>query len=354
MSPKALRTVIGKLLLLIALIAIAGIGSTASASSSHASSGGKRQGGTADQAIASPSINIADAHVWTREEMLSAIPYPVEKVARPSKPGAPAPSANGPQLKIEGSAPKIDQSGIKAGNPLVSSSDASVNYAAGILDPSVYTHFPHSTIGKVFFTSNGLNYVCSASVLGNNAVWTAGHCVFDPSTYTWHTNWTFVPAYADGYAPYGQWYARELWSLNGWINGGNLGYDIGSAVLWPNGNSVAYYTGSLGMVANGPRGLFISAFGYPAAYPFNGQRMAWCQDYTWVDNNQNPATNGMGCNMTGGSSGGPWIYGYTYNSVSGNYINGVNSYKYNADPNSMYSPYFGDGAINIYYGVINR
>lgn len=91
-----------------------------------------------------------------------------------------------------------------------------------------------------------------------------------------------------------------------------------------------------------------------AAYLFNGERMAWCRDYTRVNTSQSPAANGMGCNMTGGSSGGPWIYAYTYGSTNGNYVNGVNSYKYTNAPNSMYSPYFGDGAINIYYTVINR
>jgi V8-like Glu-specific endopeptidase len=356
MTTKALRTTAGKLFLLIALIAIAGLGSfttPVSANSYPLINSDKPLGGDADQVISSPMINASERHTWTREEMLNAIPYPVENVARAPKAGDPAPSASGPEVKLAGSQPKADKANKKGSNPLPSG-DASANYYSGILDPYYYTHFPFSTIGKVFFTSNGVNYVCSASVMGNNAVWTAGHCVFDPNTYTWHYNWVFVPAYSDGYAPYGQWYARELWTLTGWTDYGNLGYDIGSAVLWPNGNSVAYYTGSLGFWANGSRGVYITAFGYPAAYPFDGQRQAWCQDYTWVDYNFNPPTNGMGCNMTGGSSGGPWVYQYVYNSLNGNYVNGVNSYKYNNDPNSIYSPYFGDGAINLYYSVINR
>jgi V8-like Glu-specific endopeptidase len=356
MTTKALRTTAGKVFLLIALIAIAGLGSfsaPASANSHPLINGGNPLGGYGDQATSSPTVNATARHTWTREEMLNAIPYPVEKVGRPSKEGDPAPSASGPEVKLAGSQPKANKASKKGSDP-IASGDVSANYYGGILDPYYYTHFPFSTIGKVFFTSNGVNYVCSASVMGNNAVWTAGHCVFDPGTFTWHTNWVFVPAYADGYAPYGQWYARELWALNGWIYNASFAYDIGSAVLWPNGNSIAYTTGSLGFMANGPRGVYITAFGYPQAYPFNGQRMAWCQDYTWMDYSFSPPTNGMGCNMTGGSSGGPWVYQYVYNSVNGNYVNGVNSYKYNNDPNSMYSPYFGDGAINLYNAVIYR
>jgi len=37
-----------------------------------------------------------------------------------------------------------------------------------------------STAGKLFFTDNGLNYVCSASTINNNyknLIITAGHCV---------------------------------------------------------------------------------------------------------------------------------------------------------------------------------
>jgi hypothetical protein len=52
------------------------------------------------------------------------------------------------------------------------------------------------------------------------------------------------------------------------------------------------------------------------------------------------------CDMTGGSSGGGWI-------VGGN-VHSVNSYKYTFDPNSMYGPYHGQGAADLYNAVRNR
>ena len=108
-------------------------------------------------------------------------------------------------------------------------------------------------------------------------------------------------------------------------------------------------TSTAGSDPHASRDQYFTAFGYPAAYPFNGERQAWYEDYLRViDYNFNPPTNGIGCNLTGGASGGPWLVNYVYNSASGNYVNGVNSYKYNNDPNSIYSPYFGDGAINLY------
>ena len=48
--------------------------------------------------------------------------------------------------------------------------------------------------------------------------------------------------------------------------------------------------------------------------------------------------------MTGGSSGGAWLRWFDGN---WGYINGLNSYKYNNDPNTMYSPYFGDAASSL-------
>ena len=51
----------------------------------------------------------------------------------------------------------------------------------------------------------------------------------------------------------------------------------------------------------------------------------------------------IGCDMTGGSSGGPFIKNFK----SGNYINGHNDYKYvnPALPLAMFSPYL-DGLAN--------
>jgi hypothetical protein len=75
--------------------------------------------------------------------------------------------------------------------------------AAAVQVPPPYTSFPIRTNGKVFFTDDGLNYVCSGTALlsGNKSVvWTAGHCVHDGAS-NFHTNWAFVPGYADGSSP---------------------------------------------------------------------------------------------------------------------------------------------------------
>jgi V8-like Glu-specific endopeptidase len=311
------------------------------------------------RSVSSPEFSRSLRKEWTREEMLKAIPYPMENLGQGRLAGPMAlPSAEGPAAIVEPQLPKVGTLAPQGADPL-RGGQGLAQYASGVLDPAYYGVFPLSTLGKVFFTDNGVNYVCSASVGGNNAVWTAGHCVFNPQTYTWHPNWVFVPGYRDGYAPNGYWYARELWTNTAWTDNpyNNFAYDFAMAVLWPDayGNSVTARFGALGFMGNHDRNQFFTVLGYPAAYPYNGERMAYCQDpLITIDYSYNPQTNGIGCDHTGGTSGGSWIVQYTYNSYSGNYVNGVNSYKYGNDPYSIYAPYFGDAAINLYYQVIAR
>ena len=57
------------------------------------------------------------------------------------------------------------------------------------------------------------DYVCSGTALNSSnqsVVWTAGHCVFDTEGGGFVTNWIFVPAYKDGAAPFGEWPAMRL------------------------------------------------------------------------------------------------------------------------------------------------
>lgn len=354
MPTNTLLARVRNLFLLVMLLGIM-LSSVATSSFAAEPSAPTMLGKDGDQPVSSPAISSAAHKEWTREEMLKATPYKMSEKADKVKDTGSAPSAEGPLTIVPPQLPTVKTD--KKGTDPLPNGEVSVQ-ASGLIDPSQYGVYPLSTVGKVFFTDNGANYVCSASIAGNNTVWTAGHCVFNSVRKTWHTNWVFVPGYYDGNAPRGYWYARELWALNGWINGtNNAGHDIGMAVLNrdASGFSVAQRFGALGYMANASRNQLFTSFGYPAAAPYNGLRMAYCQDWLRrTDATYNPATNGMGCDHTGGSSGGPWLVQYTYNSLSGNYVNGVNSYKYNNDPYSMYSPYFGDAAINLYNTVVPR
>ncbi len=207
-----------------------------------------------------------------------------------------------------------------------------------------YTQAPTSTHGKVFFTLGGGDYVCSGTALlsGNKSVvWTAGHCVNEgPGAFA--TNWEFVPAYKDGSAPLGVYVAENLFTTSAWGNAGDFSYDLGAAVVGPaGGTALTDRVGGRGIAFNSSRSQTYNSYGYPAAPPFTGERLWRCNSPLQTsDNSANPPTLGIGCDMTGGSSGGGWIVGS--NVVS------VNSYGYDNQPDVMYGPYQGSVAQSLY------
>ena len=209
--------------------------------------------------------------------------------------------------------------------------------------PPPYTSAPTRTNGKVFFSDGGSNYVCSGTAVlsGNKStVWTAGHCVHDGAS-GFHTNWSFVPAYADGSAPYGEWTARNLLTTSGWANGGDFSYDNGAAVVNTNGSALTDVVGGRNIAFNTARSQNYASHGYPAAPPFNGQRLWVCNSpLVYDDTSANPPTMGIDCDMTGGSSGGGWI--------AGGSVVSVNSYGYTTLPNVMFGPYQGSVAQSLY------
>ena len=142
-----------------------------------------------------------------------------------------------------------------------------------------YTQAPTSTHGKVFFTLGGGDYVCSGTALlsGNKSVvWTAGHCVNEgPGAFA--TNWQFVPAYKDGAAPLGAYVAENLFTTSAWGNSGDFSYDLGAAVVAPaGGTALTDRVGGRGIAFNSARNQTYQSYGYPAAPPFDGERLWRC------------------------------------------------------------------------------
>ncbi|HWH01455.1 MAG TPA: peptidase [Pilimelia sp.] len=219
--------------------------------------------------------------------------------------------------------------------------------------PGNFWSAPATTTGKVFFTgANGGNYVCSGSTVNSearNTVFTAGHCVSDGQG-RWHHNWVFVPDYLNGWAPFGVWSAKALGTTSQWFYSGDFRHDIGAAVLHKNssGQNLINIVGGQGIAWNQARGQYVYAFGYPQAAPFDGTRLKYCDGASFNDPWSGNANLGLYCNMTGGSSGGPWLA--WFNGTWG-YVNGVNSYKYGSLPQYIFSPYFGSTAGALYNAV---
>jgi V8-like Glu-specific endopeptidase len=204
--------------------------------------------------------------------------------------------------------------------------------------------------GKVFFTLGGTNYVCSGNVVtatNRDTVSTAGHCLNEgPGAFA--TNFAFVPAYNNNNRPYGTFTARSLTTTVQWRDSGDFNYDVGFAVMNTlGGQHLADVVGTQGIAFNQPRGQFLYAFGYPAAKPYNGQVLDYCSDTATNDTRGNTNDERLDCNMTGGSSGGPWFAGFNESTGIGTQLS-VNSFGYRGERNAMYGPYFGSVVQSVY------
>ncbi|MFD9190814.1 trypsin-like serine peptidase [Streptomyces phaeochromogenes] len=209
--------------------------------------------------------------------------------------------------------------------------------------PAAY-HENAPEAGKVFFDSPEGTMVCSATVVEDpahpgksNLVWTAGHCVHAGKKGGWYRNIAFVPSYnndamsatelatatKEEVAPYGLWWADWAQTSDQWIEqGGATGgdgasYDFAVIHVTPEkgsgGKSLEETVGSaLPVDFNAPAVSEvgdITATGYPAAKPFDGETMFQCADKPGRLSiaKAQPTMYRIGCTMTGGSSGGGWV-----------------------------------------------
>ncbi|MEU7649098.1 trypsin-like serine peptidase [Streptomyces huasconensis] len=239
-------------------------------------------------------------------------------------------------------------------NPDRSVDDSDISGDQGVTDPTPEPveaaavkapyHDQAAESGKLFFDGPEGSMVCSATVIKDpahpgksNMVWTAGHCVHAGAQGGWYRNMVFVPSYNDSgksaeelknapkeeVAPYGVWWGDWAQTSDQWIEqGGPTGgkgapYDFAVIHVAPEkgseGKSLEETVGSaLPVDFNAPAVPQIktmTATGYPAAPPFDGQKLFQCADkpgrlsLTKPD----PTMYRIGCTMTGGSSGGGWV-----------------------------------------------
>lgn len=229
-----------------------------------------------------------------------------------------------------------------------------------------------NTTGKVLFSLGGVFYVCSASVVddsasGRSIVLTAAHCVYDnEGSGEFAENWMFVPNYDAQPAPlttsgsfctetlYGCWTASALVVHNGFASAGGFNataivHDFAFAVLGPGGksNTLVESLGTQNIAfTDVARRTQVHAFGYPHAAPYNGTDLVYCAGETGFDNRLANLTYKLRCNMTGGSSGGPWYHQFNGSNGIGTAIS-VNSYRY-LGGSDMYGPKFNSNTAALY------
>lgn len=302
---------------------------------------------------------------WTTEEIAAARPFPVPEVSNRPEMTGPDPAFL-EQLSIR-SPGKIQ---AQLPDDVIGIQDASgLDFNPGTLiagyiypapfsrfiDNNVYKReFPAKTIGKLYFWQYGVPYVCSAASIGNSAIWTAGHCVHsgDGTESGWSYNAVFIPAYENGKKPLGQYRVINFWVMNEWKNNNDYAHDMGGAVVTLfKKKTLSQRVGALGFAWNQPLPKHWFEIGYPAEYPFDGNKQVVCAaSYAYSDPNFTPQTIGIGCDQTAGTSGGPWLLNYN----NGNYLNGNMSYRYTGNSFEIFSPYYDDGAYNLYNLLISQ
>lgn len=214
---------------------------------------------------------------------------------------------------------------------------------------------PASTAGRVFAVTRnprGLSMCSGTSLLSGNQslVWTAGHCLYDPDYGGWLNRVMFCPGYDNG-CQLGKWTWNDEQVTHEWFRHQSLRFDMGAFVVDKlHGQTLMSVTGGQGIAWNQSRLQHWHAFGYPAAPPFDGERLYVCQDRSRYSDNPppipGPKTIGIGCDMTPGSSGGGWLIDINRHGYG--YVNGVVSYGYRGAKNVLFSPYFGSAARDLF------
>lgn len=287
---------------------------------------------------------------WTKRKMRKAEPRTITVL-----PGfGPGPAVRGTSedpgdgaadgsagTRVAPAAPEARASGSAggAGGPSVSWSRTEITDTAAA---------PYRTHGKVFFTLGGSNYVCSGTSVSSGSeslVVTAGHCLYALGT-GFASNFLFRPGFRDGDKPYGTWTAESLHTTSGWASTEDFRYDVGMAIVGTNdGVTLQDTVGARGILFGQSASQNYEAYGYPAASPFDGRKMWMCSSaLDRRDGSGGVAPLGIGCDMTGGSSGGGWV-------VQSDYVNSVVSYGYSNLPDVLFGPYFGTTIETLYEEV---
>lgn len=215
------------------------------------------------------------------------------------------------------------------------------------------------TSGRVYFEMGGSGWICSGAVVNDNntagrsIVLTAGHCAIDETTNTFATNWIFIPdfdekpTYDCATTIYGCWTASALvvdseFATAGGFNDQAVGHDWAFAVVGAGGKANGQLdatVGNFGIDFTQPsmNSETLYAFGYPAAGKYHGLDLTYCSGKVAMDTSTG-TTMGMACDMTGGSSGGPWLSGFTATTGVGT-LRSLNSYGYSG-VKKMFGPIF--------------
>ena len=294
--------------------------------------------GAADPAAAvSPEITqttrAAGEAYWTPERLKSAKPRTATVLS-----GAAAEDA---LRKLKQQPP--EESGLPARSP--GSGAPAVAEPRARFGPADLRKMPYAMVGKLYFTLNGKNSYCSASLIRGDILLTAAQCVQDRTTGAWAKNMVFYQKYESQRA------AKKLvacrpWAPRGWVTGSksyNWQYDYAVVRTWQKSD------GHLGYWFNNVPYRRVVVAGYSDQH--NGgevMQRAVCN----VGNGAFAGTAGCAPLPFGsGAAGSPWVG----EPGSNDYVVSLVSYSIQGAPNTMYGPRLNQNNIMVLLNAaINR
>jgi V8-like Glu-specific endopeptidase len=217
-------------------------------------------------------------------------------------------------------------------------------------------------VGKVFFTLDDADYVCSGTLVGGqqaDVVLTAAHCVTSGpgqgGVTRWATNWMFVPGFTNGLMPDGEYTARRFFATPDWTGpaGGSEQYDVAfvqvTAATRYGVSGAAELPGLPVEFAARPESAAFSrafVFGYPAEPPYSGLNLSYCAGPSAASGGSVRTP----CGMTAGDSGGPWLAGFGPRSGT---IVAVSTYKVSGNLRVLYGAVLGPQARGLYEQAVS-
>jgi V8-like Glu-specific endopeptidase len=195
--------------------------------------------------------------------------------------------------------------------------------------------YPYRTVGLLLFRKqDDTVFSCSASIVSQRLVLTAGHCVHDGSGQLggYYHGFVFIPAFRDGNAPFQAWTYSSVFTTNSWYTGkGKVPNSSDFGILEMNdsqaGDRIGAILGWLGVLANRLSPNHVLSLGYPSNID-GGMKMHQAASQSIGSTGLN--TIAYGSDMEHGSSGGPWVQNFGEAGVGQarafNYIVGVTSF----------------------------
>jgi hypothetical protein len=239
---------------------------------------------------------------------------------------------------------------MKAAKPLTFGPTVAEEGETEPVDSATRKKFPWKAIGIYYFVhpDTGARLSCSAGVIHNNTLLTAGQCV-STGKGKWMLGGTFVPNGCLGSPPFGQFTVANKYTFTSFHQGGNVARAVGFVTVRPNaeGEKVGQLTGRLRFTSNIKTAKVVAA-GYSGSCPV--MTPSRITKYKEAMNPPMPCIKWL--SEVSAYGGHNWIMNYQTKECTGcNQVIGVNV-KYYASEELMCSPFFDDDVYNGYLQVI--